>query len=379
MQHELRRGNSYEVNLTYREARGHRADPVAAYLRLRALNPAPYSGYLQHHGVHLLSSSPERYATVDRHRRLEARPIKGTTPRADDPAADEAERARLAGDPKFRAENLMIVDLLRNDLGMVCEPGSVTVPELMAVESYRSVHQLVSTVRGRLRPEVGTVEALRALFPAGSMTGAPKLRTMQIIDAVEDTPARGLRRRLRLGQRRRPRRPRCRDPFPGRHPVSGRVALRVGHRRRHHGPLGPRGGVRRDALEGGSAAVRGRRLTGGRPSTDTAAATHPFARSSLREARPIHGRGGAVGRPSPGRVQRQRAPRGGRSVGVALEGGGELLGLAVSDDRQGHLVAGPVAADGGDQRLDPGDRVVVDAHHDVAAAAGRPRRRRSRR
>ena len=188
VQEELRRGNSSEVNLTYREELDSALDPVATYLRLRALNPAPYSGYLQHHGVHLLSSSPERYATIDRHRRLEARPIKGTTPRADDPVADEAERARLASDPKFRAENLMIVDLLRNDLGMVCEPGSVTVPELMEVESYRSVHQLVSTIRGRLRPEVGTVEALRALFPAGSMTGAPKLRTMEIIGAVEDTP-----------------------------------------------------------------------------------------------------------------------------------------------------------------------------------------------
>jgi para-aminobenzoate synthetase len=189
VQHELRRGNSYEVNLTYREPLGvTAADPVATYLRLRASNPAPYAGYLQHHGVALLSSSPERYATVDRHRRIETRPIKGTTPRGATVEEDEVQRRLLATDPKYRAENLMIVDLLRNDLATVCEPGTVEVPELMAVESYPSVHQLVSTVRGRLREDVGTVAALRALFPAGSMTGAPKLRTMEIIERVETSP-----------------------------------------------------------------------------------------------------------------------------------------------------------------------------------------------
>ena len=185
---QLHAGNSYEVNLTYREHVETAVDPVQAYLRLRALNPAPYAGYLQHRGVRLLSSSPERYATIDRNRWVETRPIKGTTPRGATPEEDRALAHRLATDPKFRAENLMIVDLLRNDLSMVCEPGTVTVPELMGVESYPSVHQLVSTVRGRLRDGVGTVEALRALFPAGSMTGAPKLRTMQIIERVEGSP-----------------------------------------------------------------------------------------------------------------------------------------------------------------------------------------------
>ncbi|HET6561802.1 MAG TPA: anthranilate synthase component I family protein [Marmoricola sp.] len=188
VQRQLRLGNSYEVNLTYREQVESSQDPVTAYLRLRELNPAPYSGYLQHRGVHLLSSSPERFATVDRHRTLEARPIKGTTPRGATAEEDERHRHRLATDPKYRAENLMIVDLLRNDLSMVCDPGTVTVPSLMEVESYESVHQLVSTVRGRLRDEVTTIGALRALFPAGSMTGAPKRRTMEIIDAVEATP-----------------------------------------------------------------------------------------------------------------------------------------------------------------------------------------------
>ena len=189
---QLLAGNSYEVNLTYRLETPSDLSPAEVYLRLRAVNPAPYAGFLQHdlpgHRAWLLSSSPERYALVTADRVLETKPIKGTTPRAADPAADSALRNRLATDPKFRSENLMIVDLLRNDLSMVCAPGTVEVPVLMEVESYPSVHQLVSTVRGRLADGVTTVGALRALFPAGSMTGAPKLRTMQIIDAVEATP-----------------------------------------------------------------------------------------------------------------------------------------------------------------------------------------------
>ncbi|RNL60526.1 anthranilate synthase component I family protein [Nocardioides marmoriginsengisoli] len=185
---QLRSGNSYEVNLTYREELPSSRDPVEIYGRLRSSNPAPYAGVLRHGDVWLLSASPERFATIDRHRRAETRPIKGTTPRGATPELDEELRHRLATDPKFRAENLMITDLLRNDLSMVSDPGSVAVPRLMEVESYASVHQLVSTVTGRLRPEIGTVEALRAMFPAGSMTGAPKLRTMEIIDQVEAEP-----------------------------------------------------------------------------------------------------------------------------------------------------------------------------------------------
>jgi para-aminobenzoate synthetase len=192
VQEQLRAGNSYEVNLTYRVETASGLDPLAAYLRLREINPAPYAGFLQHdlEGARgwLLSSSPERYALVGADRTIETKPIKGTTLRGATPAEDEETRRHLATDPKFRAENLMIVDLLRNDLAMVCTPGTVTVPALMDVESYESVHQLVSTVRGTLRDDVTTVQALRSLFPAGSMTGAPKLRTMQIIDAVESTP-----------------------------------------------------------------------------------------------------------------------------------------------------------------------------------------------
>ncbi|RYB89489.1 aminodeoxychorismate synthase component I [Nocardioides glacieisoli] len=192
VQEHLHAGNSYEVNLTHRLTITDDLDPVTAYLRLRELNPAPYSGFLQHDvdGARgwLLSSSPERYALVTPDRHLETKPIKGTTPRGATPEDDDALRERLATDPKTRAENLMIVDLLRNDLSMVCEVGSVEVPALMQVESYASVHQLVSTVRGRLRDDVTTVGALRALFPAGSMTGAPKLRTMEIIGEVESSP-----------------------------------------------------------------------------------------------------------------------------------------------------------------------------------------------
>ena len=192
VQERLHAGDSYEVNLTYREQVASDLGPIAAYLRLRALNPAPYAGFLQHDvdGARgwLLSSSPERYALIGADRSIEAKPIKGTTPRGATPSEDAARRSALANEPKFRAENLMIADLLRNDLSMVCDVGTVEVPTLMDVESYETVHQLVTTVRGHLRADVTTVGALRALFPAGSMTGAPKLRTMEVIESVEATP-----------------------------------------------------------------------------------------------------------------------------------------------------------------------------------------------
>jgi para-aminobenzoate synthetase len=195
VQEHLRAGDSYEVNLTYRVEVTDPADPVSAYLALRRRNPAPYAGFLQHDVLGarawLLSSSPERFATVDADGMVETRPIKGTLPRGSNAAEDAALAERLAGEPKFRAENLMIVDLMRNDLSRVCEPGTVAVPTLMAVESYASVHQLVSVVTGRLRPEVSTVGALGSLFPPGSMTGAPKLRTMEVIAEVESS-ARGV-------------------------------------------------------------------------------------------------------------------------------------------------------------------------------------------
>ncbi|MEZ0164204.1 chorismate-binding protein [Kineococcus sp. LSe6-4] len=183
-QEQLRAGESYEVCLTTRArvpVEGTPGAGVAAYRRLRRANPAPYAAYLRTGGVEVVGSSPERFLHVGQDGAVETRPIKGTAPLDTDPAA-------LQADPKTRAENLMVVDLLRNDLGRVCVPGTVTVPHLMVTETLATVHQLVTTVRGRLRPDVSAVECLRACFPPGSMTGAPKLRTTEIIDALERRP-----------------------------------------------------------------------------------------------------------------------------------------------------------------------------------------------
>jgi para-aminobenzoate synthetase len=188
VQRQLRQGNSYETNLTYRMRIASEAAPVDAYRRLRRLSPAPYAALIRHGDVWALSSSPERFATIRADRTLETRPIKGTTARDPDPARDAAAAARLREEPKFVGENLMIVDLLRNDMSQVCLPGTVDVTDLMHVESYPSVHQLVTTITGRLAEGVGTLDALAALFPGGSMTGAPKLRTMEIIADVETSP-----------------------------------------------------------------------------------------------------------------------------------------------------------------------------------------------
>ena len=172
----LRAGESYEVCLTdtfTAEATGD------IYPSLREHNPAPYAAHLIFDDVEVASASPERFLTV-RGREVEAKPIKGTIAADQDPA--------LLDDDKTRAENLMIVDLLRNDLSRVCEPGTVRVPGLMQVETYTTVHQLVSTITGRLREGCTAVDAVRATFPPGSMTGAPKLRTCEIIDRLETSP-----------------------------------------------------------------------------------------------------------------------------------------------------------------------------------------------
>ncbi|WP_367137009.1 aminodeoxychorismate synthase component I [Saccharothrix sp. HUAS TT1] len=187
-QEAITAGESYEVCLTNAVSWRGPVDPWDAYRFLRSESPAPFGALLRFGALSVLSTSPERFIRVDRQGVVESEPIKGTRPRGATPAEDRALRGALATSAKDRAENLMIVDLVRNDLGHCAEVGSVEVPRIFEVESYATVHQLVSTVRARLRSGSSAVRVVRAAFPGGSMTGAPKIRTMQIIDGLEAGP-----------------------------------------------------------------------------------------------------------------------------------------------------------------------------------------------
>ena len=178
-------GDVYQVCLTRRSDLVFAGDPWRLYQRLRECNPAPFAAYLALGDVTLLSCSPERFLSLSSDRQVESRPIKGTRPRGEGPVSDRAAQQALRSSEKDRAENLMIVDLVRNDLGRVCETGSVRVPELMEIESYATVFQMVSTVQGRLRIDRDVFDLVRATFPPGSMTGAPKLAAMAILDRLE--------------------------------------------------------------------------------------------------------------------------------------------------------------------------------------------------
>lgn len=187
-QAEIAAGETYEVCLTNMIEADGGPDPWQSYQFLRRHSPAPFGALLRFGDLSVLSTSPERFLRVDRHGLAESRPIKGTRPRGATPAEDEALAADLLASEKDRAENLMIVDLVRNDLGRCAEVGSVEADEIFRVETYARAHQLVSTVRARLRADCSAVEVTRAAFPPGSMTGCPKLRTMEIIDRLEQGP-----------------------------------------------------------------------------------------------------------------------------------------------------------------------------------------------
>jgi len=180
----IHEGDCYQVNLAQRFAAPATGDAWTAYRHLRNASPAPFAAYLNLPDAQILSASPERFLEV-RDRRVETKPIKGTRPRDSDPVQDRANADALLSSLKDRAENLMIVDLLRNDIGKNCTPGSVRAEQMFALESFTNVHHLVSTVTGRLAQGHDALHLLRGCFPGGSITGAPKLRAMQIIEELE--------------------------------------------------------------------------------------------------------------------------------------------------------------------------------------------------
>jgi para-aminobenzoate synthetase component I len=184
-------GDIYQACLTHQICASLAIDPFVLYRFLRRINPAPFSSFLQMDDITILSSSPERFLKLDLTRRLESRPIKGTRPRGEDYQADQKMMNDLKWSIKDRAENVMIVDLVRNDLGRVSILGGVNVPQLFQIESYATVHQLVSTITSQLHPNCSPMDVLKATFPGGSMTGAPKIRALEILHSLE-TISRGI-------------------------------------------------------------------------------------------------------------------------------------------------------------------------------------------
>ncbi len=184
VQEYLHSGDCYQINLTQRFETTYQGDEWLAYLKLRQTNKAPFSAFIKTPTNSVLSISPERFIQL-RGEAIQTKPIKGTMPRSSDPRQDQQAKQQLANSEKDRAENLMIVDLLRNDMGKVAQSGSVRVPKLFDIESFPAVHHLVSTVTAKLAPQYSGCDLLRAAFPGGSITGAPKIRAMEIIEELE--------------------------------------------------------------------------------------------------------------------------------------------------------------------------------------------------
>ncbi|MCL1886721.1 MAG: aminodeoxychorismate synthase [Betaproteobacteria bacterium] len=184
----LLQGESYEICLTNMAHAACTIDPWTVWRILRKSNPVPYGAFMQLDGITILSCSPERFLGISRERIIESKPIKGTRPRSKDPIKDAQLKEELANSEKERAENLMIVDLVRNDLGKIAQPDSVKVSRLFDIESYQTVHQMVSTVTAKIQDGISVSRCVRAAFPGGSMTGAPKRRTLQILDRLEGGP-----------------------------------------------------------------------------------------------------------------------------------------------------------------------------------------------
>jgi len=185
VQNYLLSGDCYQINLAQRFVADYLGDEFQAYLALRKENKAPFSAFMRFDSYAILSISPERFLQVNNNGKVQSKPIKGTRPRSTDSTIDKHNAFDLKNSPKDQAENLMIVDLLRNDISKACIAGSVTVPELFAIESFPAVHHLVSTVEGQLAENKLPTDLLRGAFPGGSITGAPKIRAMEIIEQLE--------------------------------------------------------------------------------------------------------------------------------------------------------------------------------------------------